>query len=188
MINYIDKKNTYIDSSVVIEDNVTIYPNVFIKGNSIIKSGTTIFQNSTILNSCIGENNQIGPNAFIRDNTRTDKNCKIGFCVEIKNSTIGEKTKIPHLSYIGDAVIGSNVNYGAGSITANYDGINKNKTEIGDDVFVGSNSTLVAPVKIMNNSLVAAGSVITKTVPKETLAIARERQINKENYYSKDRV
>lgn len=201
MIKYINKNTCYIDDSVVIEDDVTIYPNVVILGNTTIKSNTIIYPNTTIENSIIGENNiirnsnilnsnignnnNIGPNAYLRNNTVISNNCNIGFSVEIKNSKIDDGTKIAHLTYIGDAKIGKNVNFGAGVKIANYDGVKKYNTTILDNVFIGCNSVLVAPVIIEENSLIAAGSVITKDVPKNCLAIARQHQINKENYYSK---
>lgn len=204
MIKYINKNTNYIEESVVIEDNVTIYPNVTILGKSIIGSGTIVFPNTIIENSKIGknniikssnisdseikDNNNIGPNAYIRNESIISNNCKVGFCVEMKKSIIGDNTKIAHLAYIGDAEIGSGVNFGAGVKIANYDGVNKHKTIINDNVFIGCNSVLVAPLSIEKNSLIAAGSVITKDVPKDCLSIARARQINKENYYSKRQV
>ena len=110
---------------------------------------------------------------------------KIGNCVEIKKTTIGEGTKVPHLTYLGDCKVGKNCNIGCGTITCNYDGVNKHQTIIGDNSFIGSNVSFVAPVKIGNNVTVAAGSTITEDIPDNTLSIARERQINKEGYYNK---
>lgn len=198
MIRYIDKNNTYIDSEVTIGDNTTIYPNVIIEGKSIIGEnviihmGTyikdsiigdnTIIYNSQIKNSIIGKDNIIGPYAHIRENNNTGNNVKIGSFVELKNSIVKDNSKIPHLSYIGDAEIGENVNIGCGVITANYDGKNKHKTIIKDKAFIGCNVNLIAPVTIEENSLVAAGSTITDDVPANALAIARSRQTNKANY------
>ena len=194
--------NKIIDNEVIIEENVIIEPFVKIKGSTIIKKGAVIksfseiidsvigenteVDSSTILNSNIGSNNHIGPRAYIRNNTETKDNVKIGFSVEIKNSLIEEGTKINHLSYIGDSHLGKNINIGAGTITANYDGVNKNKTIIEDNSFIGSNSVLIAPIKIEKNSLIAAGSTINKNVPENSLAIARNRQVTKENYYKKE--
>ena len=194
--------NKIIDNEVIIEENVIIEPFVKIKGKSIIKNGAVIksfseiidsvigenteVDSSTILNSNIGSNNHIGPRAYIRNNTETKDNVKIGFSVEIKNSLIEEGTKINHLSYIGDSHLGKNINIGAGTITANYDGVNKNKTIIEDNSFIGCNSVLIAPLKIEKNSLIAAGSTINKNVPENSLAIARNRQVTKENYYKKE--
>ena len=112
-------------------------------------------------------------------------NAKVGTCVEIKKSIVGKGSKVPHLSYIGDAVIGENVNIGAGAITANYNGKEKNKTIIGDNCFIGTNVNMIAPITVGSNALVAAGSTINKDVPENSLYIARERQVNKENYYEK---
>lgn len=198
MIKYIDKKNTYIDETVTIKDNTIVYPNVVIEGateigeNCIIGSGcfirnsiigdNTIIYSSQIIESTIGNSNRIGPYSNIRPNTITKENVKIGSFVEIKNTIIGEGSKVPHLSYIGDGEIGKNVSIGCGTITANYDGENKNKTIIKDRSFVGCNVNLIAPITLEENCIIGAGSTITKDVPKDALAVARERQINIENY------
>lgn len=193
---------TLIDKEVIIEEDVVIEPFVKIKGNSIIKKGAiiksfteivdsiigehTVVDSSNIHNSIIGTNNNIGPRAYVRNKTETKNNVKIGFSVEVKQSIIDENTKISHLSYIGDSNIGKNINIGAGTITANYDGVKKNKTIIEDNCFIGSNSVLIAPIKIEKNSLTAAGSTLNKNVPRYSLAIARNKQITKENYYKKE--
>lgn len=200
----IDKKNTYIDKSVKIGKNTVIYPNVIIEGNTIIGSDCIIYpgcyiKNSNIANnniiytsyiieSFIGSNNTIGPYANIRANNKIKDNNKIGAFVELKNNTINNNTKIPHLSYIGDSEIGSGVNIGCGVITANYDGVNKNKTIIEDKAFIGCNVNLVAPVKIGENSLIAAGSTITEDVEDHALAIARNRQTIKPHYNKSKKV
>ncbi|HAA64300.1 MAG TPA: bifunctional UDP-N-acetylglucosamine diphosphorylase/glucosamine-1-phosphate N-acetyltransferase GlmU, partial [Thermoanaerobacter sp.] len=137
---------------------------------------------SVILSSKIGNNVKIGPFAHIRPETVIQSNVKIGDFVEIKKSIIDEGSKVPHLTYVGDAEVGKNVNMGCGSITVNYDGKQKYKTVIGDNVFVGCNVNLVAPVKIGNNAYIAAGSTITENVPEGALAIARSRQTNKEGW------
>jgi bifunctional UDP-N-acetylglucosamine pyrophosphorylase/glucosamine-1-phosphate N-acetyltransferase len=134
----------------------------------------------------IGKNCKIGPFAHIREDVVLGDNVKIGNFVEIKNSIIGENTKIMHLSYIGDAKIGKNVNIGSGTITCNYDGKKKHKTIIEDNAFNGTNNSLVAPVKIGQGAYTAAGSVITKDVPPYALAIGRARQINKLNWVTKN--
>jgi len=134
----------------------------------------------------IGKNCKIGPFAHIRESVVLNNNVKIGNFVEIKNSIIGENTKIMHLSYIGDAKIGKNVNIGAGTITCNYDGKKKHKTIIEDNAFIGTNNSLVAPVRIGQGAYTAAGSVITKDVPPYALAIGRARQINKLNWVTKN--
>lgn len=195
MIKYIDQKNTYIDDSVVIGDDTTVYPNVVIEGNSkigkncIIHFGTyikdttigdnCIIYNSFIVSSQIGSNVQIGPFAHIRPNNIIKDNVRIGSFVEIKNSTVDNNTKIPHLSYIGDSDIGTKVNVGCGVIIANYDGKNKYRTVIKDNAFIGCNATMVAPVEIGQKAYIAAGSTITEDVPEDVLAIARQRQVNK---------
>ncbi len=197
----IDEKNTYISDSVIIGENTIIYPNVTIEGETIIGNDCIIHSGSYIKDSNIGDNNiiyssyiieskigndnEIGPFANIRPNNDIKNNIKIGSFVELKNSTIDSNTKIPHLSYVGDGIIGANVNIGCGVVTANYDGKNKHKTVIEDNVFVGCNSSLVAPLKIHKNSFVAAGSTVTEDVNENALCIARARQVNKENYNKK---
>lgn len=167
-VTIVDPNNTYIYDDVQIGKDTIIYPNTTIKSNVIV-----------------GENCQIGPNSYIREKCELSNNVKIGSFVEIKNAKIDEGSKVPHLSYMGDCEIGEKVNIGCGTITCNYDGVNKSKTIIGDKVFVGSNVNLVAPVTVEDNSFIAAGSTITKLVPKDSLAIARERQINKEGWNKK---
>lgn len=158
-----DMDNTYIYDDVEIGIDTVIHP------NTTIKSGVVI-----------GENCEIGPNAYIREGCNLANNVKIGSFVEVKKATIGEGTKVPHLSYMGDCEIGSKTNIGCGTITCNYDGFKKSKTIIGDNAFVGSNVNFIAPVTIGDNVLIAAGSTITDDVPDDSLSIARERQINKE--------
>lgn len=179
--NKIDKNAKIYPNVVIInstiEAGVIIESNSFIK-DSIIKENTKI-SCSYINKSKIGRNNIIGPFSNIRENTITEDNVKIGSFVEVKNVKVKENTKIPHLAYIGDADLGSNINIGAGTIVANYDGVNKNKTIIEDNSFIGSNTTLIAPIKIGKNSFIAAGSTINKELPENTFAIARERQTNK---------
>ena len=172
----------HMRNGVTIEDanSTYIYDDVKIGQDTVIHPNTTI-QNNVI----IGENCEIGPNAFIREGCILDNKVKIGNCVEIKKTVIGEGTKVPHLTYLGDCKVGKNGNIGCGTITCNYDGKNKNQTIIGDNAFIGSNVSLVAPVKIGYNVTVAAGSTITDDIPSDTLSIARERQINKEGYYNK---
>ena len=158
-----DMNSTYIYDDVEIGTDTVIHP------NTTIKSGVKI-----------GKNCEIGPNAYIREECRIADNVKIGSFVELKKAIIGKGTKVPHLSYMGDCEIGEKVNVGCGTITCNYDGFKKSKTVIGDNCFVGSNVNFIAPVNIGDETLVAAGSTITEDVPNNTLAIARQRQINKE--------
>ena len=172
-------KDTKIGNKVTIEPYVVIGPKVKIGNNVIIKSFSH-------LESCKIENKvEIGPYARIRPDTILKEGSRIGNFVEIKKSTLGNKSKVNHLSYVGDAQIGKSVNIGAGTITCNYDGTNKNKTNIKDKVFIGSNSSLVAPVTINKDSIVGAGSVITKNVRKKSLALTRSPQLEVKNYKRK---
>ena len=200
-ITILDPRNTYIGQGVHIAKGNTIYPNTLLKGKIKIGPNNTLGPNlyiegkvtigsgnhitySHITNSRIGNNNQIGPYSRLRDNVVIKNNARIGNFVEIKNSVIDDGTRIAHLSYIGDAKLGKKVNIGAGTITANYNSITrkKNRTIIKDGASTGSNSVLVAPVTISENALVGAGSVITKNVPKNALAITRPKQENKLNW------
>jgi bifunctional UDP-N-acetylglucosamine pyrophosphorylase/glucosamine-1-phosphate N-acetyltransferase len=165
--------NCKIADNVQIEDGVIISQHVTINSGSVIKSYSYLEGKIEI-----GSNVQIGPFARIRPDVQIDDNAKIGNFVEIKNSHLGQGAYACHLSYIGDATIGSNTNIGAGTITCNYDGVNKNKTNIGSNVFIGSNTSLVAPIDIEDESFVAAGSVITKAVASGDLAIERTQQRN----------
>lgn len=200
-VTIIDLKSTYIDDKVKIGKDTIIYPNVIIEGetsigedciigpnsrivDSVIENGVEV-QSSIILNSIVKSNAKIGPFAYIRPESEIGKEVKIGDFVEIKKSKIGEGTKIPHLTYVGDADVGEGCNLGCGTITVNYDGTNKHKTIIGNKVFVGCNTNLVAPLKIGDNAYVAAGSTLTEDVPKGALAIAREKQVNKEGWVEK---
>ena len=172
-------KDTKIGSNVTIEPYVVIGSKVKIGNNVIIKSFSH-------LESCKIENKvEIGPYARIRPETVLKEGSKIGNFVEVKKSIVGKKSKVNHLSYIGDSNLGKSVNIGAGTITCNYDGIKKSKTTIKDKVFIGSNSALVAPVTINSESIVGAGSVITKSVSKKSLALTRSLQTEIKNYKRK---
>ena len=171
--------DTKIGKNVTIEPYVVMGSNVKIGNNVIIKSFSH-------LESCKIENQvEVGPYARIRPDTILKEGSKIGNFVEIKKSTVGKKSKINHLSYIGDSEIGKSVNIGAGTITCNYDGVKKSKTKIKDNVFVGSNSSLVAPLTIEKESIIGAGSVITKNVKKQSLALTRSSQTEIKNYKRK---
>ena len=172
-------KDTKIGKNVVIDPYVVIGPKVRISNN------VKIFSFSHLENSKIENNVNIGPYARLRPGTVLQKGSRIGNFVEVKKSKIGEKSKVNHLSYIGDTTLGSSVNIGAGTITCNYDGIKKNKTKIKNSAFIGSNSSLVAPVTINENSIIGAGSVITKNVNKKSLALTRSSQIEIKNYKRK---
>ena len=171
--------DTSFGKNVTVEPYVVFGPKVKVGDNSYIKSF------SHIEGTKIEKNVSVGPYARLRDGTVLKNNSKIGNFVETKKSNINQNSKVNHLSYIGDALIGKNSNIGAGTITCNYDGIKKSKTKISDNVFIGSNSSLVAPVSIDKNSLVGAGSVITKNVKKKSLALTRSQQIEIKNYKRK---
>lgn len=200
-VSIIDPDHTYIGSDVEIGQDTIIQPGTILSGNTRISSDCTIGPNSEISNCLIGEGTvirqsvaydseigshvNIGPFAHIRPQSQIHDEVKIGNFVEIKKSVFGKGSKASHLSYIGDAEVGSDVNIGCGSITVNYDGKKKYLTKIEDDVFIGCNSNLVAPVTIGNGAYVAAGSTVTQDVPGNALAIARARQVNKEQYADK---
>ena len=174
-------KDTKIGKNVIIEPYVVFGSKVKIGNNVTIKSFSH-------LENCKVENKvDIGPYARIRPGTILKEESKVGNFVEIKKSTVGKKTKVSHLTYIGDSIIGKSVNVGAGTITCNYDGVKKSKTKIKDNVFIGSNSSLVAPLTIEEKSIIGAGSVITKNVRKKSLALTRSSQIEVENYKRKNK-
>ena len=172
----------HMRNGVTIEDidNTYIYDDVEIGTDTVIHPNTTI-KNDVV----VGKDCELGPNAYIREGCRLADGVKVGSFVELKKATVGEGAKIPHLSYMGDCEIGAKTNIGCGTITCNYDGFNKSKTIIGENSFIGSNVNLVAPVTLGNNTFVAAGSTITDDVPEDALAIARERQINKNGWNKK---
>lgn len=180
-------RDVFIDINAVIigenslGNNIIIGPNCVLI-NATIRDGAHIHANSVIESATVGEDCQIGPFARLRPNTRLEQGVKIGNFVEVKNASFGENAKANHLAYIGDASVGDNTNIGAGTITCNYDGANKHRTTMGRDVFIGSNSTLVAPVVIDDQGFVAAGSTITQTVPEKALGVGRGRQRNIENW------
>lgn len=193
-VTIIDPSTTYIGTDVEIGSDTIIYPGNVLEGKTIIKEGCMLYpnsrikdsvveagvtiQSSVILESHIGQNTTVGPFAYIRPDSNIGKNARIGDFVEIKKSTIGDNTKVSHLTYIGDAEVGSGCNFGCGTVVVNYDGKEKHKTIIGNHVFVGCNANLVSPVELKENSYIAAGSTITKEVPEGALAVARSRQTN----------
>lgn len=196
-----DPNNTYIAPEVIIEQDVTIYPGSIIKGDTYIEAGAMIgphteiencrigrdtnIRQSVVRDSKIGSKVNIGPFAHIRPESLIGDEVRIGNFVEIKETIIAHRSKVSHLSYVGDAQLGEDVNIGCGTITVNYDGKEKHKTIIEDDAFIGCNSNLVAPVTVKQGSYVAAGSTITENVPEDSLAIARARQTTKEGYLKK---
>lgn len=200
-VSIIDPDHTYIEPEVIIEADAVIHPGTILKGSTVIKANAEIGPNSEIENCLIGENSviqhsvarnskigqrvNIGPFAHIRPDSAIGNDTKIGNFVEIKKTVMGNGSKASHLTYLGDANIGENVNVGCGTITVNYDGYKKYTTTIEDDAFIGCNSNLIAPVTIGKGSYVAAGSTITKDVPEDALSVARARQENKEGYAKK---
>ena len=199
----ISTQNVRIDDDVVIGDNVIIHQNVEIIGKSKIGDDVEIFSNTLIEDSVIGngskirfsvieksevgENNVIGPFSHLRPNVKTDKNVKIGNYVELKNAQVGEDSKISHLAYVGDATIGKRCNVGCGVIFANYNGKIKQHTNVGDDVFIGCNSNLIAPVTIGNGVYICAGTTVTKDIEEKAFVIGRSKEEikrNRENPYT----
>ena len=179
-----------IDVNVIFEGDVELGDNVEIGANSVISdtkidNGTKILPFSHIVQSKIGKDCSIGPYARLREGSIIENEAKIGNFVETKKSTIGKSSKANHFSYLGDAQIGESVNIGAGTITCNYDGKDKHKTNIGEGSFIGTNSSLVAPINIGKNAYVGAGSTITKDIPDDALGVGRGKQINKENWSKK---
>jgi bifunctional UDP-N-acetylglucosamine pyrophosphorylase/glucosamine-1-phosphate N-acetyltransferase len=193
-VTLIDPKTTYIGIDVEIGKDTIIYPNNILEGDTKIGSNCMIYQNSRIvdsticnevdiqssiiLNSIIGESTTVGPFAYIRPETTIGKHARIGDFVEIKKSTIGDGTKVSHLTYIGDAEVGAECNFGCGTVVVNYDGKAKHKTIIGDHSFIGCNTNLVSPVTVQDNTYIAAGSTITAEVKEGELAVARAKQRN----------
>tara|TARA_B100000965_G_scaffold380752_1_gene377569 strand:- start:946 stop:1584 length:639 start_codon:yes stop_codon:yes gene_type:complete len=165
--------------------NIVINPYVVIGKKTKIGNNVEILSFSHIENAILGDNVSIGPFSRIRPGTYLSKGSRVGNFVEVKKSKVGKNTKINHLSYIGDATIGKNVNIGAGTITCNYDGRKKNKTKISDGAFIGSNTALVAPIKIGKKSVVGAGSTLTKNVKNKSLSLTRSKQIEVKNYKRK---
>jgi len=173
--------NVLFEGEVVLGDGVQIAANCIIK-DSVIAANSIIKANSMIEQSAVGRDCEVGPFARLRPGTELADKAKVGNFVETKKAVIGEGSKVSHLTYLGDAIIGSGVNVGAGTITCNYDGVNKFKTEIGDDAFIGSNSSLVAPLKIGAGATVGAGSTVTKEVAAQQLSVARGKQVNLNNW------
>ena len=186
-IKMIGPETIFFSKDTKIGKNVTIEPYVVIGAKVKIGNNVTIKSFSHLENCLIENKVDIGPYARIRPGTILKEGSKIGNFVEIKKSTVGRKSKVNHLSYIGDSDIGKSVNVGAGTITCNYDGFKKNKTKIKDNVFIGSNSSLVAPLTIEQDSVVGAGSVITKKVKKKSLALTRSLQTEVKNYKRKSK-
>ena len=184
-VKMLDPNTVFFSKDTKIGKNVSIDPYVVIGEKVKIQNNVKIFSFSHLENVKIESNVRVGPYARLRPGTFLKSGSRVGNFVEVKKSTIGKGSKVNHLSYIGDTQLGKTVNIGAGTITCNYDGVKKSKTKIKDKVFIGSNSSLVAPVTINENSIVGAGSVITKNVKKKTLALTRSSQVEIKNYKRK---
>lgn len=198
---FVDERAVWIDDTVKIGKGTVIEPNVYLKGDTVIGENAIIgfcteivnskigdnvdIKHSVITDSEIGEGTTVGPFAYVRPNCKVGKKVKIGDFVEIKNSNIDDGTKLAHLTYVGDADVGKNINFGCGTVVVNYDGKNKHRTVIEDNAFIGCNTNLVSPVKVGKNAFTAAGSTITEDVPENSLAIARNRQTVKEEWVIK---
>lgn len=198
---FVDERSVWIEDGVEIGKGTVIEPNVYLKGDTVIGENVTIgfcteivnsriadnvvIKHSVITDSTIGEGTNIGPFAYVRPNCNVGKNVKIGDFVEIKNSNIDDGTKLAHLTYVGDADVGKNINFGCGTVVVNYDGKKKHRTIIEDNAFIGCNTNLVSPVKVGKNAYTAAGSTITEDVPENALAIARQRQCVKDEWVIK---
>ena len=178
----IDPDHTYIDADVQLDKDVTLEPGVHLCGKTVIHTGTKVLNGCRIQDCIIGQNSEIGPNAHLRPNSSIGNRCRIGNYVEIKRSRIGDGTKIAHMTYVGDSTLGQNCNVGCGVIFCNYNGKTKSNCIVGDRTFIGSNSCLVAPLQVGNDAYIAAGSVITESLPAKALGIARARQAVKEHY------
>ena len=184
-VKMIAPDTVFFSNDTKIGKNVVIEPYVVIGKKVELKNKITILSFSHLENVKIENNVTVGPFARLRPGTVLKSGSRIGNFVEVKKSTIGKNSKVNHLSYIGDAQLGQKVNIGAGTITCNFDGVKKNKTNIKDKVFIGSNSSLVAPVTVNENSVVGAGSVITKSVRKKSLVLTRSKQVEIKNYKRK---
>lgn len=192
----IDPANTYIDADVVVGQDTVIYPGVVLQKGSIIGANCTLYQgsrienselangvtveNSVMQNAKVGENTTVGPYAYLRPGTVVGRNCRVGDFVEIKNATIGDGTKVSHLTYVGDAELGEDINIACGVVFSNYDGKKKHITKVEDRAFIGCNTNLIPPVHVGEGAYIAAGSTITKDVPADALVIARAREVIKE--------
>lgn len=202
-VNVLDPDHTYIDPRVTIAPGTTVLPGTILRGSTVIGENCEIGPNAVIIDcvvgdgcvvnasqayeSTLGKNVHVGPFAHIRPKCQIGDGCKIGAYVEIKNAVFGPDTKLSHLTYVGDADVGSRVNFGCGTITSNYDGFQKHRTTIGDDVFIGCNTNLVPPVTVGDGAYIAAGTTVTKNVEPDSLSIGRVRQENKPGWAKKQR-
>lgn len=203
-VTLIDPEHTYIDVGVKLGRDCTIYPGVVLEGNTVIGEGTTLYPVCRIVDSqfgkrcaaqgvvakdaIVGDDVTLGPYVNLRPGANLGNKCKVGNYIEVKNSNVGEGSKLPHLSYIGDGDVGRHVNLGCGTVFVNYDGYKKHRTVIGDNAFIGCHTSLVAPVTVGEGAFTAAGSVITEEVPAGALAVGRAKQVNKPGYVAKLKV
>ena len=199
----LDTNNCYVDPRVQIGAGTVLLPGTILRGNTVIGENCVIGPNAMLTDCTVGHDTEVnasqatesrigsftnvGPFAYMRPNSVVGDHVKVGDFVEIKNSVIGNGTKISHLTYVGDSDVGERVNFGCGTVTSNYDGFKKYRCTIGDDVFIGCNTNLVAPVALGSGSYTAAGSTITKDVPGDALGVARERQVNLDGWAAKNR-
>jgi bifunctional UDP-N-acetylglucosamine pyrophosphorylase/glucosamine-1-phosphate N-acetyltransferase len=199
----IDPQTTWVDVDVVLEPDATIQPNTHLQGSTVVRRDAVVGPDTTLLDcqvgegasvvrthasgAVIGDEATVGPFSFLRPGTVLGRGAKVGAFVEVKGSEIGAGSKVPHLAYVGDATIGERSNIGAGTIVVNYDGRAKHRTVVGDDVRVGSNNSLVAPVTVGDGAYTAAGSAVTEDVPPGALAVARGKQHNVEGWVAKKR-
>ena len=197
-VTVVDPVNTYVDPRCSVAPGVTLLPGTILRGHTAIAAGCEIGPNSMVRDcivgegttvnasqvneSTIGSHTTVGPFTYVRPNCRIGDHCRVGDFVEVKNSVIGDGTKISHLTYVGDSDVGRRVNFGCGTVTTNYDGHKKFRCTIGDDAFLGCNTNLIAPVTVGDRAYTAAGSTVTDNVPDGALAIARARQTNKEGW------
>ena len=197
-VTLIDPKNTYIDCGVEIGRDTIVYPGVILEGNTEIGTETILYQgsrirdskvgdhttieNSVLLSTEVGSYSKVGPNAYLRPGTKIGDHCRIGDFVETKNAVIGDGTKISHLTYVGDADLGEDINIGCGVVFVNFDGKEKHRIKVGDRAFIGCNTNLISPVEVGEGSYIAAGTTITKEVPPDALAIGRSKQMVREGW------
>jgi bifunctional UDP-N-acetylglucosamine pyrophosphorylase/glucosamine-1-phosphate N-acetyltransferase len=181
-VTLIDPERTYVDVDVEIGRDTLIEPGCVIQGDTVIGEGCHLKAHTIIESSRIDDGAEVGPSSHLRSGTHLQVGVRIGNFVEIKNAVLGPGTKAAHLTYIGDADVGARVNFGCGSVVVNYDGIDKYRTSVGDDVFIGCNVNLISPVRLANHCFIAAGSTINREVPEDALAVARARQRNVEGW------
>jgi len=186
-VTYVDPATTFVEAGVEVEADVILHPFTVLRGSTRVEAGAEVGPHVVAVDATIGRDARVGPFCYLRPGATLLAGAKAGTFVEVKNSVIGEGAKVPHLSYIGDAEIGSGSNIGAGAITANYDGVSKHRTVIGKDVHTSSHNVFVAPVTIHDGAWTAAGSVITDDIPTDALGVARAKQTNIEGYGKRKR-